>query len=472
MATKTYSTIIDDMRNHILSLYPSAQTHEGSILDDIVIAAPARELAAAHEKVTLISEAQSVETAKQDGLEKIGSNFNKFQKPAIPALGIVTFFTRILPALDIVIPANTVVTTRAGIGVTEQQFRTIQKVTMYQSLGGAYLNGETGLYEISVNVEAFSPGVSSVVGSYTIDTIQGTITGIEGVYNALATSGGKDFEDETTFASRLISTFTGIALGTEDGFLTEVLNEDDVTSATVVGHGNTGRETQNAVDVYYKGTRAQTYTDVFAVPQGVAIDELVFTKQPVISGSILTVAFGSTGSVVGPVPTYTFTRDTGVHGGSIYGRDRLTFSDVLDFTLGTVYVVYSYNALSEDLQNTFTKTNKDILDVDILVKAATIVFIDMDLDVTILNGFDSVYVSLEIQNNIAVFLDSLDIGEELQMADVAREILNTTGVDDVFLPFTTFVASDGSIIPNESNNLIIPANGYPVSGIITINTII
>jgi len=468
---KSYNTIVDDMRNYIRSLYPSAQTHEGSIINDIVIAAPSKELASIYEKTTLISEAQSIETAKQDGLEKIGSNFNKFQKPSIPAIGITTFFARTSPTIDINIPANTIVTTRTGIGVTEQKFRTIKKAIMYQALAGSYLNSDTGLYEISVDIEAITPGINSIVGAYTIDTIQGTITGIEGVYNKAATSGGKDFEDEITFASRLASTFTGIALGTEDGYLTEVLSEDAITAATVVGHGLTGRETQNAVDIYYKGIRVQTYTDVFTVPEGVAINELIFTKQPVISGSILTVAFGSTGSI-GPLPTWGFIRDAGAFGGSIYGRDLLSFDSSLDPSLGTVYVVYSYNSLSEDLQNTFSKTNKDILDVDILIKAAVIVFINMDLEIKILSGFDSVYVSLEIQNNIAIFLDSLDIGEELQMADVAREVLNTTGVDDVLLPFATFAASDGSIIPNANNNLTIPANGYPAVGTITINTTI
>jgi len=472
VATKSYSTIIDDMRNYITALYPSAQTHEGSIINDVVIAAPAVELADAHAKATLISEAQSLETAKQDGLAKIGSNFNKFQKPSLPATGIVTFFTRTSPTFDIVIPANTVVTTRAGIGITEQKFRTLKKVVLYQALAGAHLNGETGLYEISVDIEALSPGASSVVGSYTIDTLQGTVTGIDGVYNNNATSGGKDFEDETTFASRLASTFTGIALGTEDGYLTEVLNEDTVTAATVVGHGATGRETQNAVDIYYKGIKVQTYTDVFAVPEGVDIRDFVFTKQPVISGSILAVVFGSTGSIIGSANPYSFVKDEGVYGGSIYGLDKLSFQDPLDTTYGTVYVTYSYNALSEDLQTVFSKTNKDLLDVDVLVKTATAIFIDMDLDITLLSGFDSVYVSLEIQNNIAVFLDSLTIGEELQMADVAREILNTAGVDDVLLPFSTFVATDGSLSPNAANNLAIPANGYPAVGTITINTVI
>lgn len=472
MATKTYSTIVDDMRSYITSWYPSAQTHEGSIINDIVIAAPAVELAAAHVKASLISDAQSIETAKQDGLAKIGSNFNKFQKPSIPAVGIITFFTRTTPTIDITIPANTVITTRSGIGITEQQFRTIRTVTMYQVLAGSHLNASTGLYEISVDIEALTPGVSGVVGSYSIDTIQGTITGIDGVYNNLATSGGKDFEDETTFASRLASTFTGISLGTEDGFLTEVLLEDDVTTATVVGHGLTGRETQNAVDIYYKGIRVQAYTDVFPVPEGVEISDFVLTKQPVISGSILAVVFGSSASVVGPANPWSFVKDSGVYAGSVYGTDHISFAAPLDAVYGTVYVTYSYNALSEDLQTIFSKTNKDLLDVDILVKAAVTVFIDIDLNITLLPGFDSVYTSLEIQNNIAIFLDSLGIGEELQMADVAREILNTPGVDDVLLPFSTFVASDGSLSPNANNNLDIPANGYPAAGTITINTAI
>lgn len=469
---KTYSTIISDMRSYIRSIYPSAQTHEGSIINDIVIVAPARELALLYERTDIISQDQSVETASSTGLAKLGGNINKYQKPAIPAIGIVTFFTNTAPTIDITIPANTVVSTRAGVGVIEQRFRTLKKVTMYKSLASAYLNGDTGKYEISVEVEALTPGIQSIVGAYTIDSIQGPLTGIDGVYNASSTSGGEDFENETTFAARLATAYSGTILGTEDGYLTTVLENDNVTSATIVGHGETGREEYNAIDVYYKGTNIRPYTDVLTIPKGVSISELVFTKQPVISGSILAVVYGSTGSLIGPVPSYSFVRDSSLYGGSIYGQDKLQFSSSLESSLGTIYVIYSYNALSEELQNLFTKTNKDILDTNILIKQAVAVAIDIDLDVTVLSGFDPILVTLEIQNTIAAFLDSQAIGQELQMADVAREVLNVSGVDDVLLPFSTFRSSDSTILPDSGNNLAIPSNGYPITGTINIATVV
>lgn len=470
--SKTYSTIISDMRSYIRGEYPSAQTHEGSILNDLVIAAPAREMAILYERTTLISEDQSIETASQAGLAKIGSNINKYQKPALPSTGIVTFFSNTAPTFNIGIPANTIVSTRSGVGFTEQRFRTLKAVTMYQALAGSYLNGNTGKYEISVDVEALTPGIESIVGAYTIDSIQGPLTGIDGVYNASATAGGEDFENEETFAARIASTFSGTILGTEDGYLTEVLLNENVTSATVVGHGETGRELYNAVDIYYKGTYIKPYTDVIALPEGVDIDTVVFNKQPVISGSIQTVAFGSTASIIGIVPTWTFQKDTSLYGGSIYGQDALKFSGILEPSLGTVYIIYSYNALSETLQNVFSKTNKDLLDVDILIKAATEIPIDIDLDVTVLSGYDPILVTLDIQNTVAAFLDSLAIGDELQMADVAREVLNIAGVDDVLLPFSTFRSSDSSILPDSDNNLTIPSNGYPTTGTINISTVV
>ena len=469
---KTYSSIITDMRSYIRSIYPSAQTHEGSILNDIVIAAPAREIALLYEKSQLVSEDQSIETATQAGLEKWGSNLNKYQKPAIPATGTVTFFSNTAPTTDVTISANTIVSTRAGVGVKEQQYRTIRKVTMYLALAASYLNPSTGKYEISVEVEAMIPGIDGVVGAYTIDSIQGTLTGITGVYNPTATGGGEDFESTSAFAQRLAGTFTGNILRTEDGYLTEVLNNKNVTSATLVGHGDTGRELYNAVDIYYKGSNLRYYTDVFSIPAGITTTDLVFTKQPVVSGSIQTLIFGSTGSLIGPVPTHSFVKDESVYGGSIYGQDKLVFTPYLSPSLGTAYIVYTYNALSEELQNLFTKTNKDLLNVDVLIKAATVILIDIDLDVTILSGYDPVVVTLEIQNAVAAFLDSLNIGEELQMADVAREVLNITGVDDVLLPFSTFRSSDSTIVPDEHNNLTIPSNGYPAANNININTVV
>jgi len=470
--SKTYSSIITDMRSYIRSLYPSAQTHEGSILNDIVIAAPAREMALLYEKNTLISRDQSIATATQAGLEKWGSNLNKYQKPAIPAIGTVTFFSNTAPTTNITISANTIVSTRSGVGVRAQQFRTIRKVIMYTALAASYLNPTTGKYEISVDVEAMSPGITGIVGAYTIDSIQGTLTGINGVYNLTSTSGGEDFENTSAFSQRLAAAFAGTVLGTVDGYLTEVLANENVTAVSIVSHGDTGRELYNAVDIYYKGSNLRYYTDVFNIPSGVSTTELVFTKQPVVSGSIQTLIYGATGSLIGPVPTYSFVRDSSLYGGSIYGQDKLVFNNPLEASLGTAYIIYTYNVLSEELQNLFTKTNKDLLNVDVLIKAAAAILIDMDLDVTILTGFDSVLVTLDIQNAIALFLDSLDIGEELQMADVAREVLNIGGVDDILLPFATFRSSDSTIVPDSSNNLTIPANSYPVANTITINVVV
>lgn len=468
--SKSYSTIVQSMRDYIKAIYPSAQTHEGSVLDDIVIAVPSRELSQLYEKVDLVSEAQSIETATQDGLEKLGSNVNKFQKSAIPATGIVTFFSSTAPTFDITIPANTVVSTRGSAGVIPKKFRTLRKVVMYKVLAGSYLNSSNGKYEISAAIEALTPGQNGVVGARAVDAIQGSITGIEGVYNASATSGGEDFESEQDFAQRIAAAFTGNILGTEDGYLSEALAIDEITSATVVGHGNTGRDIMNAVDIYYKGSRMSTYTDIFTVPQGVLISEVVLTKQPVVVDTVTTLIYGNTGSIIGVSPAWSLVKDTGVYKGSIYGLDKIEFSGELVASLGTVYVTYSYNSLSEVLQNIFTKTNKDLLDISILVKEASAISIDIDLDVTVLAGFDTLLVASAIQDVVASFLDGLSIGQELQTADVAREVLNTPGVDDVLLPFTLFRASDGSILPNASNNLVIPSDSYATAGTITITT--
>jgi len=107
----------------------------------------------------------------------------------------------------------------------------------------------------------------------------------------------------------------------------------------------------------------------------------------------------------------------------------------------------------------------------VLVKWATEIPVDLTITIKVLPGYDQNTVITNIQQAIALFFSELNIGEEIQQADVAREILNVNGVDDLLLPFNTFKSHDNIITPNSFNNLVIPFNSYIVANIITINVI-
>jgi uncharacterized phage protein gp47/JayE len=455
---------------YINSLYPNANTFQGTLLGDIVIGTPAQEEAKLYAQSELVSQDQSIDNASSTGLNKIGGNYNTQQKSPIPAVGAITFFTNSAPATDIDIPVGTVVGTGTFSPTGDITFSTTREVVMYAVLGASYLNPNTGKYEITTEIEAITAGSIGNVAQNTLNTLIGALVGIDGCYNANSTTNGVDTENIEVFRRRLSLEVQGNTIGTPDGFLTIVLQNPSVGDAILVGNGNTLRDVSGAVDIYIKGVTPTQYNDSYDISLLSDPSQLIFTKQPIYLAGVQTVIISNTGSV--STPSFTFVQDSGSLGGSIYAQDKLVWATPLDPSLGTVYINYSYNSLPETLQNQFAQTNFNVLNTDLLVKSANQILIDITTSVKILPGFDNTYVALQIQSNIAEYLDSLQIGATISQSGIALIILQTPGINDVLLPFTSFSGNNGLITPDSFGDLDIPSNSYAEAGDIVINVVV
>ena len=464
---KTLADIIQSMKDYITPLYPTADVSEGSMISDINIVAPSKELAKMYDQNERVSLDQSIDTASEDGLDMWGLNLNAIRKSAIPATGNIIFYSDNAPTSDIAIAAGTIISTRPTTGVTPVRFRTIRTVNMFASLASTYLNSDTGKYEISTEIEAVTAGKTGVVGTENINTIISPVTGITGCYNASPTAGGKDSETLDEYRRRLALLWRGSVLGTTDGLLSEVLSNDNVLDAVLTSGSDSEREVLGAVDIYIKGSVSQQNIDVVEIVPGDNITELVLSKQPVLDDGTQTIIYGASGSVTPPASV--IVKDTAANAGSIYAQDKIVWNTALPDDSVSVFVTYSYNSLVTTLQDIFTKTTKDVENMNILIKEAVEIPIDVTLNIRVSSGFDSTSVSLDVQDAIAEFFSEITIGEEVQQADVARVVLNVSGVDDVLLPFPYFKSTDQTVVPNTFGNLEIPADSYAAAGTILIN---
>jgi uncharacterized phage protein gp47/JayE len=453
------------MISYIRGKFASADVTEGSILNDVVITAPARILSQLYSDLDTSLLGQSISTAPDAQLDVLARNVGIVRKAARPARGTITFYRNAAPSSDIVVPVGTLVSTSASNASPGIQFQTLRTVTMYAALAGLYLNPITGRYEISTDIIAVLAGLDGIVGANTVSLISTPVSNIDGCYNAAATAYGADQESSIALQNRIGARVTGNVMGTEDGYLSVVIANSNVEDAIVVAHGLTGRDALGAIDIYVKGRSPITQTDVFTS----LTSDMIFSKQPTISGSVVSVQSSSSGSLSSAL--WEQILDTGIYRGSIEALDKLHWPTILNSTYGIIYTTYSYNALIEQLQTLFSQTNKDVLDTSVLVKWAQELPIDITINMKVVSGFDSTVVSDAVSTELATFLDSLTIGQELQQADVARIILNVAGVDDVQLPFTTFQSSDGNVVPNTFGNLVIPTYSYTQAGDIIINIV-
>jgi len=464
----SFSIIVQRMKSYIRGVDSSVDVSEGTMLNDIVISAPGREVAQLYSNLDTVSRAQSIETASDLALESLGGNVGIVRKSSRKARGTVVFFANSAPTTDIVIPAGTIVSTVPTSASSAIQFVTTRTVTIYSDFVSVYLNPATGRYEVASEIDAVVAGTTGNVGSTTITTLVSGISSINGCYNTTSTSGGLDTESLDSLRGRIAARWSGGIIGTEDGILSAVFAQEGVEDAVVVGHGETGRSELGAIDVYIKGTNSQSQTDAFATTTSIFSD-LILTKQPVLTSGVTEILSSASGSISSGV--WSLTKDVSVLEGSVRAQDMIEWSTPPDSSYGSVFITYSYNGLVDSIQNLFAKTNRDVLNSDILIKWAREIPIDITCSIKLLAGFDSNSVTSLIGSEVSSFLSENSIGEELQQADVVQIMLNVPGVDDILLPFTTFRSSDSTILPNSFNNLTIPVYGYVSAGTFTFNVI-
>lgn len=466
MAARNFTVIVQAFKDFIRGKNATAELSEGTYTKDVVIDAPAREFDKFYTRADQVSNEQSIATASEVGLGITALNFSKVRKGARSAVTSVNFFRTQAPTSDITINAGTTVSTALTDVSNGIQFQTVQTITMRSALALSYFNTTTGKYEIAVEVQAVVPGIAGNVGANTITTVKDTVGGIEGVYNPFAASGGLDQESATQLQTRLADALASIAVGTPAGFANFVLEQDGVEDVLVVGQGATGRAEVGAVDVYVKGITYRNMQDEFFDPFA-PYPDFVFTKQPVIPGSLSSVL--SSGNGVLPAAASTLVQDTSVYGGSILAQDRLHWNTPVPTTSGSIIISYQYNGLVEDLQSLLKTDSENVVNSQTLIKWAKEENIDVTMSIRLLPGFTSDVVSPLVVSAVTVLLDGYGIGQVVQQSDIIREVLNTPGVDDILVPLTLLQSHDGSITLDANQNLEIPNTAYASAGTITVN---
>jgi uncharacterized phage protein gp47/JayE len=457
------------MASNITSVNPKWDVSEGSVLSDVVITPPSQEIAKLYDQDQRTSDNQALATASDDGLAINGANLNRPRLPAIASIGIVTFFSYTAPQADITIPAGTVTGTTAGANTPQVQFSNTQDTVMYSVLSSTYLNPDTGLYEIQVPVECTTTGITGVVGAQAINTIVNTVNGISGCYNAAPTTGGSDIEDLEVYRARLGIAWQGNTVCVDNGILSIVRNQQGVENAIIVAHGQSNRNEFGAIDVYVQGVLSATYVDSFLINQALPQQSFITTKQPLLTTGVSSVIYSASGSIA--TPAYSIVPDTSAYAGSVNASDSIVWATPLPAVNGSVYMTYTYNSLIETLQSFFNNTNADILNANLLIKWATEISIDVTATIKILTGYDSLNVTYDVQDALALFFDGQTIGESVSQAEVVKAILNVPGVSDAKLPLDLFRSSDGSITPDSFGDLDIPVTSYAVGGNIIINIV-
>lgn len=476
MAIKTMSEIVESLMGYIQATHPFANVTVGTFSRDVLIDAPASEMAELYGEIRLAQEAQSVRDASGLHLDRLLANWSFYRRPGTVATGSVWFQRATAPIADITIPSGTRVRTINTISQDAIEYVTVNTVVMLAASASQYYNADEELYEIEAQIEAAYAGSDGNAGPNTITAFTGTLD-VSSCTNRTATSGGTDSELDADLRARGLSVLAGSNVGTKDGYELLVEGQVGVEEAYVVDPNDRDMDRVKdggGADIWLKTEDYEEEVLSYTFPAGELVHSL---SGPVVSISSAT----EDGTLLTPGVDYNFVHDLGVYGRSIYSFDRIAW--ITPRVVGAAIVVtYVRCDLIESLQDLIDADENHIVGADILTKLAYTADIDVTMIVEVLAGYNPTEVTSSVNVVVTAYIEALQLGGEIQQSDIIALAEATAGVDSVVLPLTTFQVTrelsgvidetdeiEGEPTGSITGNLLTRRFEYPDPGLVQVN---
>jgi hypothetical protein len=284
---KSFNNIVLDMINYLQLTQPSLDVKPGAVSRDLFIDAQAQQISNIYTELQKISALQSISNVSGQDLVNYASNFGITKQTGTKAIGKAVLTLKTVDT-DIIISQNSVIRNRNGF-----PFLTVSTTTITTSQANALratatrfrqeLNsvGITDEFAIEVSVQAQSNGSAGNISAYSL--VSQSVSGISNVTNISPFTGGTDAESDSSFRTRILSTFAGTNVGTAVGYRSTILNLADAIDALVIEPGDplmirdgtdvstdsngnlivTQPGTGGKIDIYVMGENPQSGIDSF-----------------------------------------------------------------------------------------------------------------------------------------------------------------------------------------------------------------
>jgi len=216
--------------------------------------------------------ASEVQDLIDDAFDKLSGNVNVIRKPALQSIGQVLFFTRSTPLQNAIINSGGIIETVSEDN-TAVQFQVLTDFTLRVSDLENYFNPRNNRYEVTLDVQAVTPGQEGNVDASKIRVVVSGIDSIFGVTNPNPTEFGQDQESNSLLAQRAILAFVSVDVGTEGGYLATTLGTPNVSRAKIISAGEELMmrdidplrlvHTFGMVDIYVHGSKQTTVEEQF-----------------------------------------------------------------------------------------------------------------------------------------------------------------------------------------------------------------
>jgi uncharacterized phage protein gp47/JayE len=458
----TTDQIIQQMIAFIQARQPNIATQIGSVVNDVVISAPAQQFESIYTELARVSDIQSLSNNSEmttAELDAFGSNYDLTRNPGTQAQSNVTFRVVNLQITqpNINIPIGTIVTTQQTANAPIISFATTIGGTFISSQASSYFNPLTGFYELTLPVLAQSIGSNGNVNAGSINVLSSSIPNIFSVTNTVAATGGTDQESNAAFAARIQLALSGNNLGTINGIESLILVNQNVLAVSVVGPNDPEmlrNEFGGSIDVYVLGDVTVSTTEVHTF-NTLASFTFIFANQPatVTSGSVtITGIVNGSPYIFAQNTDYILIQDpTTLLNGSVDVMNGIQFltTGQLPDNLSQFTILYSFNQLIPTLQNTISADTGHVVGADILVKEANATVITVQANIAIISGYTASDVISNAQTAVTNFLVTNTLGASFSQSQIVAVIEDTPGVDEVDLT-SLVITKDGVTITTQT----------------------
>lgn len=444
MAIRSQDDIEQSFLQYLQARFPLIDATTGRALASLLFDAIAGELATAYTALNQVQIEQGVSqptVSSTDGLDDLAYNWNVTRKGAVAATGIITFQRATQPTTTIQIgtddgAGNVVVATSRQQTGTVVSFITTETVFLTPETSP---NPQTGLYEVDATISCVALGAIGNVDAGLITILQSVVPGIDFIINKISSTGGREEEDQTTLASRIVAQVQGLQPGIAKGLISTALAQNNVIDAVVVDPNNpdfTRAGVGGAVDVVVLGEQitSSQLQELFVTAQS----SVLLTNRPATDITQVVATVGLTQTTLVPGVDYRFDQDT-VSGNALSAdsNDHLSWlSGQLPNNNTQVTISYQYDKVINAIQAIIDEDSKHYITANVLVKRATKVLIDISFTVRQQTGFASTLVLNNVAAAVSTFVNNLGLGDPVQQSDLVLAINSATGVDSVVLPFS------------------------------------
>lgn len=428
---KNERELVEDLRRFIRNVLPGLDISKYSTISDLVLVPIAVGGRLLRLNLDTIQQLMLLGNVSGIDLDREAENHSLTRKGGTRSTGRARLYTTVRPSNDVTIPAGTLVST-----VVFQLDQTlVYQTTATRTLSGgsgatSFFSLDTQRYEIDVPIEAVEPGVKSNIGADKIQIINGSISGIEGVTNPDAVTGGRDRETDDLLRFRIRKKILGSERNIRKGLESYLIDNFDFFDASAARVDDQDAERPDGVDVYVIDDSIEETTDTFSHAQG--LDTYTLTRRPVIQVS------GVAGETAGVL-------EEGVHfeveidSTSLYRRSPRALDQVRILPAGHmlleqgefITVVYSYNDEIARAQDDLNDERIHLLTTNPLIKKAIRFDLDIQVGVSFLAG-SAINTNAEqskIELALSTLLDDYHLADPAQVSDFVVAI--QTGVPGI-----------------------------------------